>query len=65
MWRALLEANANPLEEITSTIQDTAEKLPWKTTVESKLTVKRYEAHQEIHSHKRESADTTNERISS
>lgn len=32
---------------------------------ESKLTVKRYEAYQEIHPRKTESADTTNERISS
>lgn len=45
------------------TIQGTTEKLLWETTVEKELTVKRHEAHQEALSHKRQAADTINERI--
>lgn len=51
------------LAEITLTIQGTTEKLLWETTVEKKLTVKRYEAHQEAVSHKRQATDTLNERL--
>ena len=51
------------LDEITLTIQGTTEKLVWETTIEKKLTVKRYEAHQETLSHKRQATDTVNERI--